>query len=367
MKIRDEILEDLLLLDSDDSILSNKVCSPLSFLIFLDIIACYCNSDLEEKINAILKDFDYSREVFLEVIQNLKSTETKLNYAASFWHNEIFNPQNIKFPYFEIFEVDFTSKKSLQLVNSWIKQKTNKLIKNIPPPDSITQINSIFLSTLYFKSLWINKFDSPSYPEVFYLANGQKINVGYLSKQSKEPISFFQEKSFQAIALPYKENNIQLEVYLPNKEVSFEHFISKLGNLNLIRVNSKFKKISNYLLSIPKFEVSSTIDLNPILEKNGLSDLFEFKRESYFDRKSIIKQEIVAKVNEKGTEAAAITHLMDIGNLPIFEVEFIANRPFLFLIRENNSNAILFLGAITNPKEFKATDNLWKKIKRFFR
>jgi serpin B len=363
-----EILKAMLL--SNNESLDNRVCSPISFLIFLDIISTYDNNLLEEEIVELLDGFGYSRSDFYAVLQHLEDSDTKLLVASSFWYGEDEVVEDINYPYFKTFRTDFSHNGVKKRINKWVSSNTNGLIKKLDLPLPTENQVELLISTLYFKSLWLNTFQSPPYPSPFEKLDGEIIQVGYLGRSNEEPISYVNTAEYKAIAIDYKDNDIQFEAYLPNEKEEFRDFILNLDKIDWKSIHTEFKETSSYAIAFPKFEITSEIDLEDVFKETSIANLSEynFTTGKYLERGgNIIKQNNVIKVNEKGTEVASTTYGMMIGSIPVFDVEFVANRPFVFIIREKKSNAILFMGIVSEPSVFKKSNKLWGIVKSLFR
>ena len=234
--------------------------------------------------------------------------------------------------------------KSASQVNSWCNSKTHgKIKKIIDKLDDLTQM--ILLNAVYFKGEWYKGFiKSKTLKKPFYNLNN-KSNEKKVDRMSKiEFFKYFQNNELQIVELPYKKDSMSAVIILPNEKKNINNFISELTDEKLQDLLKKMtsKKVN---LELPKFELHFSSGLNSFLKKIGMSEPFneysadfsEMKKEKDIHIDSII-QKTYLKVDEKGTEAAAVTAIRH--NLPqVKKIEIpviypmIINRPFIFMLR----------------------------------
>ena len=169
------------------------------------------------------------------------------------------------------------------------------------------------------------------------------------------PVGTSSSLDCQVLQLPYKDQNLSMYVLLPNKRGGISQLESKLdGNvLNEVITNLRPQKT---MVSFPRFKIEESLDLHDVLKSMGIKDLFDENRadlsgmdgtrELYVSK---IFHKAFVEVNEEGSEAAAATAAVVMMRCIVRPVLFEANHPFLFMIHENTSGAILFLGRVTKP------------------
>lgn len=260
-------------------------------------------------------------------------------------------------------------------MNAWAKEATHGKIENLLPPGSVDQGTRLVLANaLYFKGVWQKTFDSYLTREGdFFLLDGTSINVPMMHTSQKQYVKDF--ATFKALRLPYEagdDKNIikrlfSMFILLPHEKKG----LSALeGALNPHSLTEDLKEINRAVtvtkFDLPKFKVSCGFEVPAALQALGLSlpfgdeaDLSEMV-ESPLDGKSLYISNVYHKtfveVNEEGTEAAASTAVTIQAkslDLPENPTEFVCDHPFLFVIKEEVSNVIIFTGRITNPSVHK--------------
>jgi serpin B len=253
-------------------------------------------------------------------------------------------------------EVDFirAAETTRKTINRWVEQKTNNKIKNLIPKgvlDSMTRL--VLTNAIYFKGNWARQFKKDKTKDApFTLADGEKVDAAMMNQTAE--FGYMETGSFQGLELPYVDDDLSMIILLP-KEIDGE-FEKTLTFENLSKWLSKFYK-REVVVSIPKFKMTSQFDLASVLKSMGMTDAFSSnanfsgvngKRNLFI---SAVIHKAYVDVNEEGTEAAAATavtmKLTSIGpaRIPVFK----ADHPFLFLIRDNHSGSILFIGRVMNP------------------
>lgn len=245
--------------------------------------------------------------------------------------------------------LDFTkTKASADVINKWCDKQTKGLI-----PHVLNEVDPSYLAylvnALYFKSQWQKKFPkSASGNETFYQEDGSKGKVKMM-KQDGQKFQYGETEIWQAIRLPYGNGNFAMTVVLPKEGHTVREISAAMG-----------KGVSVYTvwdveadLWIPRFETQYHIGLNDILKDLGMPQSFtpkaDFKAMSdYASFVGFVQQDAVIKVDEEGTEAAAVTVIgMLTAAAPIAppqKVVFHADHPFLYLITESSTGTILFAG-----------------------
>ena len=242
-------------------------------------------------------------------------------------------------------------------INAFVSEKTHGRISNlIDPPvldDPLTKM--IAVDTVYLKAKWQSSFKKDStYTETFHAPSGD-VKVPFMNARRQAEILDAPECA--ALRLPYRFNTMEMLVVLPSPSNTLADVEAKLSGPWLDRLAASTWE-GEVAISLPKFEFDSAHDLKPILEPMGMGAAFDAGRADFagiapklFIGTAIQKANIT--VDEDGTEAAAATfaemRLTAIrpGSRP--SRPFIADRPFLFAIRETRTGLILFLGRVVKP------------------
>lgn len=288
---------------------------------------------------------------------------TKLAIANSIWYKQT---ATLKSDFKKVNEesydayvkgVDFTDSNTKNLMNNWCKEKTNGLIKDvIKKTDSD---NLIFLmNALYFKGIWQEdiKFDaSKTYQEDFTLENTTKVKVAMMHQKSE--MLYSEDASFQSVALTYGNGAYSMVILLPKMGKTVTELSEELVQPGVF--TQKMTQFANAKvdLYLPKFKFEYNKKLNEVLKTLGMEKAFlqsadftdAFETANFYISK--VNQFTYVDVNEKGTEAAAITVVEGVVTSvePPQEATFKADRPFVFYIKENSTGTILFMGKVGNP------------------
>ncbi|OHB77236.1 MAG: hypothetical protein A2Z25_08330 [Planctomycetes bacterium RBG_16_55_9] len=257
-------------------------------------------------------------------------------------------------------EVDFAgaAETARQTINAWVEKQTNDKIKNLIAQgvlDSMTRL--VLTNAIYFKGHWARQFEEDRTKDApFTLADGQKVDVAMMNQTAN--FGYMEAEALQALELPYVDDELSMIVLLPREHDGLSELEKSLTLENLSQWMSKLYK-REVVVSMPKFKLTSQFSLASVLRVMGMEDAFS--RSADFSgmngKKDLFISAVIHKayvdVNEEGTEAAAATavtmKLTSIGPGPRPPV-FRADHPFLFLIRDNQSGSILFIGRVMNPK-----------------
>lgn len=298
--------------------------------------------------------FSYLRKKFGD-IQN--KSHVQLAVANSLWPEKsyTFKPDYLamtqEFYGAEIEAVNFKFEPEMARlhINSWVENQTASLIKDLLPKGSVDAMTRLVLANaIYFKGDWAKQFDPQATAErLFTLTSGHEIPVPMMSKTSR--FGYAEANEFKALELPYKGDDLSMLVLLPNQT---NHFPS----LNNEILSSLEFKTNEVIVQLPKFKIETTFSLTETLAALGMplafSDQADFSGMDEIQALNIssVIHKAFIDVDETGTEAAAATAVtIRAASLGKPSPQFIANRPFLFLIRENSTGTILFMGRVMNP------------------
>lgn len=240
-------------------------------------------------------------------------------------------------------------------INKWASEQTEGRIKNLLPPGVINPLTRLILTNaIYFKARWEYEFsERMTQDDTFYLLDGSMVTVPMMHQKTR--FAYAEGDKFQAVRLPYLGDELAMVVLLP-REGQFNAFE---GSLELNKLNNIIGDmvVREVRLALPKFEFEADYRLGKTLSDLGMPAAFgqgvaDFSgmtgNRELFISDAIHKTFI--SVDEKGTEAAAVTAIpMMMGVPPAGPVDFTANRPFIFLIQDIKTGAILFIGRILNP------------------
>lgn len=243
-----------------------------------------------------------------------------------------------------------------QAINDWISQQTQKKIQNAVGPGVIHSDTRLALANaIYFNADWQTPFAAQKTRSApFYLLDGSPVDVPLMSFEKAKSLAYAAGQGYQATVLPYAGNTASMVVIVPEAG-NFDAFEAGLDAQKLADILSGLKA-QPVALSLPKFTFEGDYQLSNTLANLGMPDAFSGQADfSGMDGQgglsigSVIHKTYVA-VDEKGTEAAAATIItMEVTAMQDQPVRLVVDRPFLFLIRDDATNTILFLGRVVNP------------------
>jgi serpin B len=249
--------------------------------------------------------------------------------------------------------VDFSQnpEQSRQIINQWVSKQTENKIKEILSPDSVSPLTRLVLTnTIYFNAAWLSPFPkNQTHNGQFKLLDGSEISVPYMYQEAD--FKYFEGKSYQALELLYDGEDIAMDIFLPEPG-QFNSFAASF-NWGLAQDVIKNLESRKAFLLMPQFKIESQFNLNNTLGNMGMSDAFSSKADfsGMTGNKDLYINEVVHKayilVNETGTEAAAAgAVVMTMSSAPpVVELD----SPFIFIIRDIQTNTILFIGSLLNP------------------
>ncbi len=245
----------------------------------------------------------------------------------------------------------------LEEINGWVKTKTEGKIDRILEQLSANSV-CVILNAIYFKGAWESQFDKKlTFDGPFKLSGDKEAKTPFMHRKAE--FKLLDEKDFQALSLPYKGKTLSMVVLLPKTIDGLAGLEDALYAEDLKGWLAKLDKQPNRKVSVylPKFKLETKYDLGAPFQKMGMKDAFspaaDFSGMGW--RKGDlwigqIKHRAFVEVNEEGTEAAAATAVeMVTKSAPVRDLVFRADHPFTFLIRDNETGTILFIGRVANP------------------
>lgn len=241
-----------------------------------------------------------------------------------------------------------------QMINTWVEKETRGNIRDLLMPNIIDPTTRLVLvNAIYFKGRWAEPFDKSRTEDApFYKSPGKSVMVPMMTQKKK--FMFADLESVKILELPYAGNDISMVVLLPSKADGLSELEDNITVANLAEWTGKMRrmKVSVFL---PRFRMTSQFRLDKTLQTMGMpvafSSVADFSgmdgtKELYI---SAVIHKAFADVNEEGTEAAASTAVMISKRAIKITPVFRADHPFLFLIRDNETGGILFIGRVADP------------------
>ncbi len=257
--------------------------------------------------------------------------------------------------------LDFADSRSADVINHWASEKTHGRIPQIADPAMLDPIyGRLFLANaVYFKGKWSDPFDkNDTHDRPFYLRDGSQENVPMMSKS--KTFTYRNGTGYQAVRLPYKDENLAMYVFLPDTNSSPEKLLRLMNGDVWRRITKPGFADEDGDLQLPKFKMDYSVKLVQPLQELGMKMAFDATNADFSGISpqqlyiSEVLQKSFVEVKEEGTEAAAVTGIAmtEAASMPIIppkHFEMIVNRPFLFLIEDNQTGTILFMGLIYDP------------------
>lgn len=252
--------------------------------------------------------------------------------------------------------MDFINKfeESRLTINANILKATNEKIKDLLPAGSLNNLTRLVLTNaIYFKGDWKIMFKKELTSERdFFIAPKKSIKCSMMSVKSE--FNYYEDSKLKAIELPYAGNNFSMVIILPNSNNPLDEITNMISNDLIADIQRELSK-QEVTISIPKFKLSNGYQLKELLSKMGMPQPFtddaNFTGMSTLNNLKIsdVFHKAFIDVNEQGTEASAATAVVVVTKSVQRVQSFIANRPFLFLIKEKSTGTILFMGRVVDP------------------
>jgi serine protease inhibitor len=347
----------------------NVFFSPLSVTVALAMTYNGAAGETKKAMARALKiegmDHSELNRASAELLKALKSSDPKIELAIanSLWarggmrFNEEFLARNRQFYGAEISTLDFNSPQSVATINRWVSESTKgkigKIIDRIDPQQVMFLINAV-----YFKGQWQKRFEkSLTEDQPFYMPGGQQKQVPMMAQSGA--YLYFRGDKFQALNLPYGNGGVSLYLFLPDKGSSLDEFLKGLSYQKWEEWINRFHNAPGDV-KLPRFKLDYEKTLNDQLKALGMGVAFSAREADFSGIRaekdlfiSEVKHKAIVEVNEEGTEAAAATSVgVSVTSVqePRERFNFIADRPFLMAIRDSQTGAILFMGAVMEPK-----------------
>jgi serpin B len=253
-------------------------------------------------------------------------------------------------------------------INKWVEQKTKGKIKGVIGPGQLTSDTRLILcNAIYFKGKWQNQFKTgETKPMDFHVNTNQTVTVPMMRQKSRFKMTYNDDDSVEMLELPYSGTDLSMIILLPvampgmpempgleqnslldiEQKLSAENLRSWLGKLDQTGLDKT-------AVCLPRFATTQTFDLANELKSLGMSSAFNGSADfsGMEATTNLFLSDVIHKafveVNEAGTEAAAVTWAEAKSKGMVRG--FVVNHPFIFLIRENGSGTILFLGRVVDP------------------
>ena len=350
-------------------VLKSQILSPISITYALGMLNNGADGETLAQINKVLgfeKTGADSINAFCYKMLNMAPALdplTKVMIANNIYVNQNYtlNPDFVQKAYVFYNAApetrNFKDGKTLDVINQWASDHTEQMIKNVLNekefnPDAV----SYLLNAIYFKSAWTLKFDKDeTVDEEFNHAGNTKDLIMRPMMHKTAVYNYGESDDYQALRLPYGNESFAMTVLLPKKNTNVVPKVPTAEEWESLNRRMVGKTVD---VKLPRVETDTDIDLRSIMIALGMPDAFDDKKANfrYFCNTDVyiglMKQVAKIKLDEEGTEAAAVTVIgVEYSLGPDTEepkiINFHANHPFLYVISEQKTGAIFFIGQYT--------------------
>ena len=349
----------------------NVMISPLSIAVALAMTYNGAEGDTKAEMEQVLHLNGLTREQINASYQSLINALQSLDedvvfelanaiyYEESFSVKEKFFHINKEYYDARVEGLDFEAPQSVNVINDWVAEKTHDKIKQII--DKLSPLDRmILLNAVYFNGIWSNRFDEEGTKmKTFHPHSGSAKEVPMMSKEDET--DYLSHSDFNAIRMPYGNGQYNMVVMLPSAGNTSKDVISEFSAGNWKTWMSEFQTEDKVVVTMPRFKFSYELQMKKVLKEMGMQKAFNPSQSDFtgiadiddLHISSVIHKSFI-DVNETGTEAAAVTAVV-VGITSVQpgtedKIYFTVDKPFVFAITEKDTNAILFIGEVTNPE-----------------
>jgi len=348
----------------------NLMLSPLSASTALTMLLNGCGGDTYSQLQGTLKypaemSISEINEAYKSLVGQLLKVDPKVQLALA---NAIFyrNGFDVKQPFLatmsddykaNVKALDFAAPSALSTINKWASDNTKGKI-----PEVLNQISEdavmFIMNALYFNGDWSYQFDKSLTDELPFLPDGSA-SVNVPTMKGEVGSKFAWGEGFRAIEMPYGQTNFTMVVIVPDESLSalYPSFTHQVWDKLCSDLDER-QEFGKTNVTMPKFKFSYEKYLNNQLKSMGMIDAFSstdadlsgISNSQIFV--SFVKQNTFVEVDEKGTEAAAVTTIgINLTSAGPHSSQFNIDKSFIFAIRERTTNTLLFIGQVINPQE----------------
>jgi serine protease inhibitor len=302
-----------------------------------------------------LENLDIGYKNLLAYLNNV-DPKVQLNISNSIWfrkgeeiRSDFLSTNKDNFNAY-ISEIDFQDIKAADTINDWISKATkSKIDKMIEPPIS-PDVIMYLINAIYFKGQWTKQFDKKlTFTGTFNKEDGKKQEVQMMSRKGK--IEYGEVGKSKIVRLPYGNEKTAMYCILPEQDVKINDYIEEFSFEKWKELQESLSKNDDVILHLPRFKLEYGIkNLNDSLTALGMGKAFSDSADFSGIRDGIyisrVLHKAVIEVNEEGSEAAGVTVVEMKETAAMEPIMFIADRPFVFLIADDETGTILFMGKL---------------------
>jgi serpin B len=357
----------------------NQMLSPYSISTALAMVYAGADGNTATELQDVMGfggNHTNFHQIFNRLTTNIEQhvsspTNSEVNVVNKIWRST-----NLSFlPAFEatmnneylapVAATDFSQRVAArQEINDWVDQETHQLIPELLPTDFITpQTVSVLVNAVYFKADWEHQFSPSATHTQQFRTTSSAVSADMMSDLiPTNNLRFTEDADAEVLELFFKDKQSSILIVLPkDQNMGINSFVQQ--KLSKTKVDQWFDDLdypspsnSNFSVLLPKWSFENDFDLATTLQNLGINDVFipggcnlsKMADASLFIEK--IKHKTVISADEGGVEAAGSTAVgIGITSVPPIERTIRANRPFVFIIKDTETNSILFIGHLQDP------------------
>ncbi|XP_037923512.1 antichymotrypsin-2-like isoform X4 [Hermetia illucens] len=357
----------------------NVVLSPLSIYTALGLAYMGAGGRTKEEMASVLRistNATESKESFRRLLCKYKAS-SMLSIANKVY---VQSGKNLQPSFVEASEKVFSSEADVinfsqsdvaaKTINSWVESKTNNKIQNLIDPSNLdSNTMMVLVNAIYFKGFWKNQFRKELTKKAdFWTSETESVKVDMMSNNKAHyPYGVFEDLDAAAVELPFRDEDLAMLIILPNSKTGLPSLEAKLRSMDLFKLRQRMHS-EEVIVSMPKFKIEFSIELNDVLSEMGMSSMFSDNADfsGLLNSAEPLKvSKVIHKafidVNEEGAEAAAATAGHVIRKRCIqFTREFIADHAFIIALiaTSNEDPSVAFLGCLKSYQPNKLHDEL---------
>ncbi|MFC1500078.1 serpin family protein [Candidatus Zixiibacteriota bacterium] len=303
-------------------------------------------------------------QAYRSLIDLLTNLDPKVIFeiANSIWYREDFNISptfvDVNQTYFDavVRALDFSATGAAGIINQWVSNATHGKIEEIIKSPISPATVMFLINAIYFKGLWTYQFDSDDTVDgTFYVPGGATPSVPMMT-MSDVTLPYYEGDWFEAVDMAYGDSCYSMTIILPKYGLGIGDVLPDLDQATWDEIVANLQHREFDTLKMPKWKLEYEITMNDVLTALGMGIAFDAGLADFSRMRddlsgglfiSKVKHKTFIEVDEKGTEAAAVTVV--IMDLTSIGPSMVIDRPFIYVIRERHSGTILFIGMVTDP------------------
>ncbi|XP_062589283.1 serpin B6-like [Saccostrea cucullata] len=350
---------------------SNVFFSPFSISMALAMVHLGAGAETLEEMNQVLHFGRLGKDVysvygmylgFLSAAAENNTVETanRIYQSMRFIAEKSFLHSSARYFNATVESLDFSkSEMSRRKINSWVSQQTENKIRNLIPAGVLnSRTLMVLVNAIYFKGIWNSKFKGELTTKMEFRNGKAKFMTDMMYQKEYFKICHVSSLKLDVLELPYEGKTMSMVILLPT-EVNGLETVERSLTETVIRNALSCLRENEVNVYLPKFKLESAFQLKSHLSAMGMSSAFDSNRANFsgiYRYQDVYISEVFHKafveVNEEGTEAAAATGIIAMSRSIQRPLEFRADHPFLFFIRDTVNDVMLFAGRFNDPVSF---------------